>query len=208
MTDPLLLALLPLAGVAVTVLAGLFGAWIQGRREHSRWIQETRYHAYVTFLQMIEQDVWRIRRGEGLPTDNAHFDELRARGAEVSLLGTRKVVHKLNHYTRAFTTYEGDPKQIIRATDNLRYELTTSMRKALRVPYGARSLRLQYRVMRARLDPKWRAEQAAKRGLRLDKTDADEPDENLDMNALNSHAEGPKTAVLRSKDNAPDGSGS
>lgn len=52
--DPTLLALLPFAGVLVTVLVGLFGAWVQGRREHARWIREQRYEAFVRVLGAID----------------------------------------------------------------------------------------------------------------------------------------------------------
>ncbi len=49
--DPTLLALLSIfGGVSITVLAGFIGAWIQGRREHAKWLREKRYEAYVTFL--------------------------------------------------------------------------------------------------------------------------------------------------------------
>lgn len=45
--DPTVLALLPIAGVTLTIIAGLVGAWIQGRREHKRWLREQRYEAYT-----------------------------------------------------------------------------------------------------------------------------------------------------------------
>lgn len=45
--DPAILALLPIVGVTLTIVAGLVGAWIQGRREHERWVREQRYEAYT-----------------------------------------------------------------------------------------------------------------------------------------------------------------
>lgn len=44
--DPTALALLSIfGGVIVTALVGLLGAWIQSRREHSRWLRERRFDA-------------------------------------------------------------------------------------------------------------------------------------------------------------------
>lgn len=41
--DPTLLALLSIfGGATLTVIAGFFGAWIQSRREHSKWLREQR----------------------------------------------------------------------------------------------------------------------------------------------------------------------
>ena len=38
------------AGVVLSVLAGLFGAWIQSRNEHSKWLRERRYEVYRAFI--------------------------------------------------------------------------------------------------------------------------------------------------------------
>ena len=52
--DPTLLALLSIfGGVAVTVVAGLVGAWIQGRREHRRWLRERRLEAWSGLLTLL-----------------------------------------------------------------------------------------------------------------------------------------------------------
>lgn len=45
---PAVLALIPVVTVLLTIAAGLLGAWIQGRREHARWVRERRYEAYVS----------------------------------------------------------------------------------------------------------------------------------------------------------------
>lgn len=51
--DPTLLALIPIGTVILTIIAGLVGAWIQGRREHKRWLREERLAAYVSFLNVV-----------------------------------------------------------------------------------------------------------------------------------------------------------
>lgn len=54
--DPTMLALLSIfGGVALTVVAGFFGAWIQARREHKKWLREQRYESFVIFLGLMEK---------------------------------------------------------------------------------------------------------------------------------------------------------
>jgi hypothetical protein len=54
--DPLALALLSIfGGATVTVIAGLIGAGIQGRREHRKWIRERRFEAYSQAYELLEQ---------------------------------------------------------------------------------------------------------------------------------------------------------
>lgn len=60
--DPLVLAMFSIGGVFVTAGAGLFGAWVQGQREHSRWIRERRLDAYTQILTLHnEVDVLNMR---------------------------------------------------------------------------------------------------------------------------------------------------
>lgn len=62
--DPTLQILLTVFGAAlVTALAGFAGAWLQGRREHARWVRERRYDAYVGAMQIAER--WRHLRAKG-----------------------------------------------------------------------------------------------------------------------------------------------
>ncbi|MGX1694069.1 hypothetical protein ACWIBQ_01620 [Microbacterium keratanolyticum] len=49
--DPTTLAVLSIfGGAALTAVAGFVGAWLQGRREHSRWLREQRYEAFTRFM--------------------------------------------------------------------------------------------------------------------------------------------------------------
>lgn len=49
--DPTALAVLSIfGGAALTAAAGFVGAWLQGRREHSRWLLEQRYEAFSRFM--------------------------------------------------------------------------------------------------------------------------------------------------------------
>lgn len=51
--EPTLLALIPVITVVLTIVAGLVGAWIQSRREHTRWLREERLAAYIAFLTVV-----------------------------------------------------------------------------------------------------------------------------------------------------------
>lgn len=79
--DPTLLVLLPIIGVVATILGGLLGAWIQGRREHKKWKREKRYEAYVRLVATLIQ-LRELRREEAerkLDPDNPRFANLEAR---------------------------------------------------------------------------------------------------------------------------------
>ncbi|GAA2887105.1 hypothetical protein [Microbacterium esteraromaticum] len=52
--DPTALAVLSIfGGAALTALAGFIGAWLQGRREHSRWLREQRYEAFTRAIDLV-----------------------------------------------------------------------------------------------------------------------------------------------------------
>lgn len=49
-------ALVPVVvGGLLAFVGGLFGAWVQARREHSRWVREQRFEAYQRALRFIER---------------------------------------------------------------------------------------------------------------------------------------------------------
>ena len=61
--DPYLSLLVGALGAA---LIGLLGAWIQAKREHSRWVRERRFDAYVGFLNITETSgAWNNRPSTG-----------------------------------------------------------------------------------------------------------------------------------------------
>jgi hypothetical protein len=51
-------------GVVVTVLAGLIGAWIQSRREHTKWRRDQRLVAYVELLAATDNYLGAAHRGD------------------------------------------------------------------------------------------------------------------------------------------------
>lgn len=54
--DSLTVGLISGIGAAsLTVVGGLIGAWIQGRREHDRWLRERRFEAYTKFMRHQHQ---------------------------------------------------------------------------------------------------------------------------------------------------------
>jgi hypothetical protein len=54
--DPTTQLLLTIFGAAfLTALAGFAGAWLQGRREHRRWLRQERLGAYLTFLRFVHR---------------------------------------------------------------------------------------------------------------------------------------------------------
>jgi len=56
--DPTLLALIPIVTAMLTILSGLAGAGIQGRREHAKWLRDRRLEAFITarvYVGQLEQ---------------------------------------------------------------------------------------------------------------------------------------------------------
>lgn len=54
--DPTFLAILGIfGGAALAAIAGLIGAAIQGRREHSKWVRERRFDAYSRFYKLVRR---------------------------------------------------------------------------------------------------------------------------------------------------------
>lgn len=52
--DPALLAIIPIVTALLTIVAGLVGAWIQARREHNKWLRETRFRAFTESIAAID----------------------------------------------------------------------------------------------------------------------------------------------------------
>ncbi|WP_166874426.1 hypothetical protein [Salinibacterium sp. ZJ450] len=54
--DPTMLALLSIfGGVIITVLAGFIGAWLQAKRDRTKWIRERRLEAYADHLTVTDE---------------------------------------------------------------------------------------------------------------------------------------------------------
>lgn len=84
-----LVAVIPVVvGGLIAVAGGLVGAWIAGRREHSRWLREQRYEAYRAFIATA--DKWAIRMSSGKldQSDSEFYDAMVAVESAVDLIGT------------------------------------------------------------------------------------------------------------------------
>ncbi|WP_457098830.1 hypothetical protein [Microbacterium sp. P5_E9] len=92
------------AGVVLTVVAGFIGAWIQGRREHTKWVKEKRYEAYVevwALNHMLTNNRRALRSAQakgdqaGVDRYSARLDDLNATferaGAPLNVLGPEEV---------------------------------------------------------------------------------------------------------------------
>ncbi|MCA0215946.1 MAG: hypothetical protein LCH43_01175 [Actinobacteria bacterium] len=99
--DPLLSLVVGAFGAAVIgVVGALLGAWIQSRREHSRWLRELRVEAYGEFLRLVnlmpslaptggkEPSVWHITGEANLAA--FHRDQMNA-VSTIALLGPEDV---------------------------------------------------------------------------------------------------------------------
>lgn len=86
--DPILVAILPLAGVVLTILAGLLGALIQRRGETARWLREERLRAYTDHLLATDHMMSvLVAKDPTDPDDPAALAETRRAVAICQLLG-------------------------------------------------------------------------------------------------------------------------
>ncbi len=90
--DPTLLALIPVLTVVLTIIAGLTGAWIQGRRERARWLRERRLQVYEEFLATTDE--FFLEGSDAEPGDQPSEEllgRIRRASASIHLLGPDRV---------------------------------------------------------------------------------------------------------------------
>lgn len=130
--DPLFSLLIGALGAA---LIGLFGAWIQSRREHERWLREKRYAAHLAFLKENDRHTTLSKLGRG-PKNNAEI-ELAIEGlnsaiSELSLVGPESLLtaaRKFRDYAAAFIA-QGKPPT---GYDDVRAEYIAVSRRSIHV---------------------------------------------------------------------------
>lgn len=139
--DPTLLAILSIFGGAVVAgFFGFFGAWVQGRREHTRWIREQRLDAYLKLVALHNEITSaEIARAALRPDSKAGSNEyvnnllvglserFPAAVAPLAILGPGPVNEAAEAVMGAFN--EGD----LPACRAAEQTLTGEMRKALRI---------------------------------------------------------------------------
>ena len=89
-----------LGGAGVAALIGLFGAWIQSRREHERWVREQRLSAYRDLVRAAEGILLYEGKTTPTPDEEAYASELLGRVGAVRLLGPETVATTLDEYMR------------------------------------------------------------------------------------------------------------
>jgi hypothetical protein len=90
--DPLVSLLVGAFGAA---LLGLFGAWIQSRREHVKWLREKRYDAHLAFLVLTDRHTTNAKLHQGPKTDKAiavALEALNETVSAISLLGPESLL--------------------------------------------------------------------------------------------------------------------
>lgn len=114
-----------LAGVIVTIIGGLVGAIIQGRREHTKWIRDRRLSAYADHLAATDNYL----RAAQHDTDGSEFasvsaDSIRALSV-VQLVGPDSIAVSADAYQAAaqasvkhLNLFPRDPKKLDRLEDD------------------------------------------------------------------------------------------
>ncbi|TFD53005.1 hypothetical protein E3T55_05755 [Cryobacterium frigoriphilum] len=94
--DPIIVPLVSICSVALTILAGFFGAWFQGRREHTKWQRDQRLKAYGDFFTATDNFLGAAHRGDESELSAVARDSLRS-AALVRLLGPDDVYQAAAH---------------------------------------------------------------------------------------------------------------
>lgn len=81
--DPLSTLLIGALGASIL---GLFGAWIQGRREHSRWLIEKRFSTHESYLRLVDKHLMLTKLAVGPKNPRQIADAMEPVSAEVSTI--------------------------------------------------------------------------------------------------------------------------
>lgn len=99
--DATLLSLLSIfGGVALTIVAGLIGAWIQGRREHAKWHRDQRLVAYGDLLSATDNYLGAAARNDVTELPAVIRESLTA-SARIHLVGPHDVYHAAEAFQEA-----------------------------------------------------------------------------------------------------------
>ena len=92
-----------LVGALGASLLGLLGAWIQSRREHTRWVREQRFAAYNGLMKLAERIT--PREPTDSPDDAEFFAELFQALGTLRLVGPAAVLEAARAFGEAASTY-------------------------------------------------------------------------------------------------------
>ncbi|WZH35463.1 MAG: hypothetical protein PIR02_11825 [Microbacterium enclense] len=138
--DPSLAALLPLAGVVLTILAGLLGASIQRRGEMARWLRAERLRAYTDQLLATDRMMGLlIAKAPEDPVDADALEEIRRAVAICQLLGPDKLYEAATRFHDAVYVdgnYRGESRRTSVARIEARRAYIVEARTALGVKLG------------------------------------------------------------------------
>jgi hypothetical protein len=107
--DPLVLLVTAFGGAIVAVVGGLIGAWLQGRREHRKWIRERRLVRYDAVLDAAAE----AHFAKSINDEPGFVQGLTATSAAVAsilLVGPDEVHDLADNVRGALITFEPDGK--------------------------------------------------------------------------------------------------
>jgi hypothetical protein len=141
----LLVAGLALAGVLLgSLVAGGFAlltGWVDGRREHKRWLRERRYEVYTSFAQSVERVTLYGDTLYGRTKALDAYVEAINQLATLLMLGPGGVYQAayrllVESHKRAQATRDGTVKPDVAKWQEAKHVFSTRTRNVLRVPIG------------------------------------------------------------------------
>lgn len=114
-------ALVPVVvGGLLALVGGLIGAWVQGRREHSRWVREQRFEAYQRALRLLDH-----MRGLGSDPVDDVIEELIAQDMPDAPEAEKHEMRERMRHRLGEDDRRGEKFRAMRALDAERVEVTT-----------------------------------------------------------------------------------
>lgn len=95
--DILTIAVTAVVTAAGAVVAAMFGARMQARREHTKWVRERRYDAYVAFAALVASVVMSKQGG----LEPAQPQNMQENLQAIFILGPPKMVNAANRLVKA-----------------------------------------------------------------------------------------------------------
>jgi hypothetical protein len=136
--DPLFALLVGALGAS---LIGLFGAWVQSRREHKRWLLQKRYDAYEAYLSQIDKHALDSRGNAGpktLKEMKVAIHPVSEAVTAISLLGPEYLIYNASKLRDVFADFLAAGKEPPEFKDTRSSFIVAARRATLVSPWWRR----------------------------------------------------------------------
>jgi hypothetical protein len=109
--DPIVSLIVGAFGAAaLTLLGALLGAWLQARREHSRWLRDQRFAIYLALLELQRRRPEVESMSVQSEESRQYMKEMARVQGGIALLGPRRMRDAIEAHSVATATFMSAPK--------------------------------------------------------------------------------------------------